>query len=103
MIDFTFLYNEHKIIWLNDLQEIFMSNFDRTNRTKLITLDRPGVSIDADWIQRSIYWVQYNHALQESSIHSYDLNIGNEQPVTVRKLATVQGKIHKFQLSPYAK
>ncbi|XP_044740104.1 proto-oncogene tyrosine-protein kinase ROS [Chrysoperla carnea] len=100
IIDIAYLYNERKVIWLNDLQEIFISNLDRTNRTKLVTLNNTGVSITVDWIQRCLYWVQFNQQTHQSTIYSFDLNTINDDILTIRKLVTRSTKIHHLEASP---
>lgn len=73
-IDIRYIYEEDKVIWLNEFQELLVYRRSLKNKTKILDAQSNGTVFAVDWLERSLYYVQIDDVNRESFIYKIDFN-----------------------------
>ncbi|KAL3277022.1 hypothetical protein HHI36_012384 [Cryptolaemus montrouzieri] len=100
-MEMSFLIQENKIFWVNEMKELFMYTINKGNKTKLYDIVGDAIGLTVDWLERSLYFVEKID--EYSIIKKMDLNLYEEgigHPVEILRRPT---SIRKLEISPFTK
>lgn len=102
-VHLSYIFEENLIFWTNDMKELIMLNLTNSEKKKLTELTGTSISLSTDWLERSLYYVQYNESLGTYKIFTINLNLvesGLNVPVEIYK---TYNRITNLEISPYTR
>lgn len=95
----AYLGAENSIFWINEMQELVVSDLSGTNATKILTLNNTAEGLTVDWVSRNIFWAEY----KESSSHhimKLDLTMWESGSLQYLNVVTRNRRIVNLDISP---
>lgn len=100
----SYLTNENKLFWMNELQEILMWNINSPKKySKIFDIQHKASSLTLDWIERSLYYVETEDDGSGSSIHKLNLNHFDKGSVKGMKILFREFEISNIEISPFTR
>lgn len=94
-----YLMKEKWLIWVNQKHDMVQFDILKSTQTKLTTINGIPLSLTLDWLERSLYFVEYSNV---STIYKIDLNYVTEE-IPMFKLFERPNKIVNLEMSPFTK
>ncbi|XP_071055369.1 proto-oncogene tyrosine-protein kinase ROS isoform X1 [Onthophagus taurus] len=102
-LDIGVLMSESKLFWLNDMQELFVYNMETKTKNKILDIGDNVVSLTVDWLERSLYFVQFKGEKEGSFLYKLDLNLVEKNILKLEFLFKRPTVISKLEISPFTR
>lgn len=98
-VKINYFVNEKWLLWINQKQELIQYDILKSALIKLSTVSGKTLGLTVDWLERSLYYVEFTNG---STIFKVDLNYINEGIHKVEILSR-KDKIVAIEVSPFRK
>lgn len=98
-VKINYFVNDKWLVWINQKQELIQYDIVKSALTKLTTVNGKTLGLTIDWLERSLYYVEFTN---ESTVCKIDLNYITDGIHKV-EITNRKNKIVAIEVSPFTK